>query len=1004
MAGKIIPETALAAVRDRESLFAFLRDHLRWPVAPEDTFTYTGPQLHGEAAARVEVSQIVPFTSNDPFLIMLAEFQSKFRRSDLREILRAIKAEIRTRGRYGDRSLEDIIFACATENYNGIRFAHFKEQEGRQPRMSVFGWDRDDVEATRTLRDINLRALYLPLDQGGQPDWNLGEDTWLGAWDVEAVTREFFREYREVFEKVEEMITRVKGDKRLFTQRLFNRLLFIQFLQKKRWLRFEGSTKYLPALFQAAKIRGENFYTDRLYWLFFYGLGTLTDSQFDSKETIDAGVPPERRGEVPYLNGGLFEMEDADDVCGAASIDNKAFELIIHGLFERYNFTVTESTPFDVEVAVDPEMLGKVFEELVTGRHETGSYCTPKPIVSFMCREALKGYLQSALPKESEEAVQRFVDEHDPEGLHDPEAALEALKRVRACDPACGSGAYLLGMLHELLDLRACLFAAKSLDPVTVYERKLEIIQNSLYGVDNDPFAVNIARLRLWLSLVVEYEGDSPPPLPNLDFKIEQGDSLTAPDPSGGKQPDIFRRQQMEEFHDLKGRYMVAHGTEKSALRRLIDELKEQICAWAHQGLDVTGFDWQVEFAEVMSDGGFDIVLANPPYVRQELIKDIKPALKRTYGDLYCGTADLYVYFYYRALQLLKQGGMLAFISSNKWFKAGYGEKLRKHLGEICAVRGITDFRDLPVFHATAYPMVFMAQKGGVKSSARLTIVTSLEPPYPDVAAVVATSGHDLPQAALTGSNWTFADRPVGMALQKVKSTGIPLVDYLGKPIYRGIVTGLNQAFVLDSRTREQLIRADPRSAQIIKRLVTGRDIRRWAVDEDDKWLIVTPIGVDIGGCPAVLAHLKKWQAELERRCDQGNYWWELRACDYYDEFQRPKIVFPDITRESRFAYEARGAYATNTTYFLPTADFYLLGLLNSKTVELFYRELSAQIRGGYLRFFRQYVEQIPIPKASEAERSAVAELVQKCIDAKGVGCKEWEREIDERVAGLYGL
>jgi len=170
----------------------------------------------------------------------------------------------------------------------------------------------------------------------------------------------------------------------------------------------------------------------------------------------------------------------------------------------------------------------KVFEELVTGRHETGSYYTPKPVVSFMCREALKGYLQTKLPGEALAAVEQFVDEHDPQGLHNPEAVLDALRRVKVCDPACGSGAYLLGMLHKLLDLRTCLFATRQLDSISVYERKLEIIQNNVYGVDIDPFATNIARLRLWLSLVVDFEGAKPLPLPNLDFKIEAGDSLNA--------------------------------------------------------------------------------------------------------------------------------------------------------------------------------------------------------------------------------------------------------------------------------------------------------------------------------------------------------------------------------------------------------------------------------------------------------------------------------------------
>ena len=165
-------------------------------------------------------------------------------------------------------------------------------------------------------------------------------------------------------------------------------------------------------------------------------------------------------------------------------------------------------------------MLGKIFEELVTGRHESGSYYTPKPVVAFMCREALKGYSKTSMPAEHEEALALFVDQNDPAQLRNPEAALHALRMVKVCDPACGSGAYLLGMMHQLLELRESLFAAHVADATKIYDRKLEIIQNNLYGVDLDPFAVNIARLRLWLSLIMDFEGEDPLPLPNLDFKI----------------------------------------------------------------------------------------------------------------------------------------------------------------------------------------------------------------------------------------------------------------------------------------------------------------------------------------------------------------------------------------------------------------------------------------------------------------------------------------------------
>lgn len=406
-------------------------------------------------------------------------------------------------------------------------------------------------------------------------------------------------------------------------------------------------------------------------------------------------------------------------------------------------------------MAVDPEMLGKVFEELVTGRHESGSYYTPKPIVSFMCREALKGYLKTQVSGEIPDAIEQFIDEHEPANLGNPEAILEALRRVRTCDLACGSGAYLLGMLHEILNLRQCLFATKGLDSKTIHQRKLEIIEHNLYGVDIDTFAVNIARLRLWLSLAVEYEGDNPPPLPNLKYKIEVGDSLIAPNPT---KTGTIRDELICQYQQAKARYLKAHlGGEKKKLEEEISGLKTQIALMTHGSSKVSGFDWAVEFAEVFANGGFDVVVANPPYVRQELITPLKPTLQKIYPAVYTGTADLYCYFYARALELLRPKGMLTFISSNKWFRAGYGEKLRKHIAENCQVHSITDFGSLPVFQsATAYPMVFIAQaESTLNGSIQFTKVKSLEPPYPDVLAIIRETGQVLPFNALNSTNWS---------------------------------------------------------------------------------------------------------------------------------------------------------------------------------------------------------------------------------------------------------
>lgn len=1026
----VIERDVLKDVRDRKSLFAFLENELHWAVESDDTFTYDISTLQGESTGRVDASQIVKFHEHDPFVILLAEFHRDFRRSMLREILKDLKRQMRQAGRFPGTELDDIILICTSRDYDEVRFAHFEEREGRQPALSVFGWDRHDTERTRTLREWNLHKLnYRPGMEPGE--WR---QQWLQAWDVAAVTRNFYETYERIFKSVEEQVEgpRTKEERRMFTQRLFNRLLFIQFLEKKGWLMFQGRNDYLPALFEQSLKKKENFYHDRLYWVFFDGLGRPGDIRSTRSDSELENI----RGNVPYLNGGLFEMEEGDER-GAVEIPNEAFDGILNDLFARYNFTITESAPDDVDVAVDPEMLGKVFEELVTGRHETGSYYTPRPIVAFMCREALKGYLGGKLAspggESGEDQVSQLVDHHDAGGITVQEARrlLRRLEEIRVVDPACGSGAYLLGMLHELftitrlLDTRADQYSARD-----DYARKLQIIQKNLYGVDIDPFAINIARLRLWLSLVVEYEGAEPEPLPNLDFKVEVGDSLIGPQFEDATQVDT-RRDLIDQFVRAKGAYLQEHDHDrKHELRLEIDLLRDRIRQWTHVGQPVRGFDWQVEFAEVFAGGrgGFDVVLANPPYIRQEAIlqqfgREYKDRfLKEAFPKLWSGTADIYVYFYVRAVELLREQGCLVFISSNKWFRADYGKKLRQHIAAHCRIQHITDFGDLPVFEsATAYPMIFSAQK--LRSPNQQPVFTqakSLEAPYPDVRLVVAQAGSRLPADAIQGEKWTLTDAETIAMLRRMEADSVPLRKYVDGKIYRGVLTGFNKAFVIDGKTRAELIAEDERSAEIIKPLAVGKDICRWHIRNRDRWLIFVRHGTNIGRYPAIRSYLADFRGDLEPRppgWDErkqgkwpgrkaGSYeWFEIQdSVAYHAAFEKPKIVYQEIATFQSFALAPGGLYLNNKVFLLPGQDLYLLGILNSSPSWQYLAGRCSLLQGGAYAMQTPYVSRTPVPVAAPTDCAPIEELVQKCLDAKGQDCEEWEREIDERVAHLYGV
>ena len=859
------------------------------------------------------------------------------------------------------------------------------------------------------------------LDRVGQADFSSLESI-HEAFSVDPVTKDFFKAYAELFRTAEASITLdwEPAQKTLYTQRFFNRLVFLTFLEHKGWLQFNGRTDYLRAMFEdywhndPDKRPEANFHRKRLNALFFWG---LNNPRGDERERAEYKLIKDLIGDVPYLNGGLFEKE-ADDETWFFS-DNLV-DRVLTDLIYRFNFTIAESTPVDVEVAVDPEMLGKMFEEMVTGRHETGSYYTPKPVVSFMCREAIKGYLHSSIPSEKPGSIQKFVDRADPAELGNPEAVLMALRTVKACDPACGSGAYLLGLLHELLDLRTALFASRHLDARTVYDRKLEIIQNNLYGVDIDPFAVSIARLRLWLSLIVDFEGGDPPPLPNLDFKIESGDSLTAPDPSGGLQPDLFRYNQVQRFLAKKNEHMTAHNgsAEKRALLDEINALRQEISAWAHPD-GAEGFDWVVDFAEIFApqlaegtlggklsgvinavpgqmelvarkrEGGFDLVLANPPYVRQELITselgaDYKESLKKLFPEAFVGTADLYVAFYARAHQLLRPDGVACFISSNKWLRAGYGEKLCQHLLDQQAFHLVVDFGELPVFQTAAtFPAIFLWQKRDRgKLPTQWAVVKDLDECYQEgIREHITRIAEALPATQFGKEKPRLVSRATASLHHNMEASGLTLGEYVDGDIYFGIKTGLNAALIIDRTTRDQFVEENPRNLEIIKPLLVGDNVRHYEIHYRDRYLIWTYIGVSIEDYPAVFNYLQKYQHQLMGRSDQGYHWWELRSCAYYDEMSGPKIIYPDIGNRARFCLDEHDYFVEATAFLIPKNNWFLLGVLNSTTA-LEYVKTKAAVLGdednaGRVRFKKQYMEKLPIPVASTIEQEAVAQNAQ---------------------------
>ena len=421
---------------------------------------------------------------------------------------------------------------------------------------------------------------------------------------------------------------------------------------------------------------------------------------------------------------------------------------------------------------------------------------------------------------------------------------------------------------------------------------------------------------------------------------------------------------------------------------------------------------------------GFDVVIGNPPYVRQEKIRHLKPTLKNQY-DCYTGTADLYVYFYERGFQMLREDGVLTYISSNKYFRSAYGKKLRDFLARQATLSQLIDFGDAPVFTSIAYPSIITASKAHAQDNHLRALNWEPGPSIDEFGTIFQTQGFTMPQDALTADGWRLTSPDALNLLQKLRNAGKPLREYVKGRFYSGIKTGLNEAFVVDKETQGKLIAEHPSSSEVLKPFLRGGDVKRWQVNFAEQYLIKIESSenrvhlwsgqvaaeaeqIFAAAYPAIYAHFEPFRERLIERHDQGKYFWELRACAYWEEFQQPKIIYPDIAQGTEFAFDDGGYFLGNTLYLLPTKEMWILGLLNSKAVFWFYTKTSTQIRGGFVRFIAQYVSQIPIPSIKPAQKALISKIVNQILDAKrtdpDADVSELENEIDQIVYLLYDL
>ncbi len=860
--------------------------------------------------------------------------------------------------------------------------------EGTRPTLRRMIIERDLPRRTAVQQVSNI---YWNIHDGASIRGALND-----AFNVERVTDEFFKEYKQVFDVTMERVQGFGDDddeterKKFFVQTLFNRLMFIYFLSRKGWLAFRGNKDYLKALwddYRSTAGENKNFYIDRLRLLFFAGLNNYRSEDLTSESESRRLI-----GEPPFLNGGLFDMTDLDTRSNVIIPDECISDMLVK-LFDRFNFTVMESSPFDIEVGVDPKMLGKVFEELVTGRHDSGSYYTPRPVVSFMCREALKSYLAGQTLDLSTEAIEKFVDEHDTRGitLAAAHSVGNALARITVVDPACGSGAYLLGMMQELVDLQTVLYNV-GVDSKSLYELKLGIIQRNIYGVDIDEFAVNIAMLRLWLSLSIEYEGEKPEPLPNLDFKIVCGDSLLGPDPSPGNYGDLFRHQVRtvaDRLADLKDKHMRESGPGKLALKGKVEAVENELReALSDSPRDSKAVDWRVQFAEVFNRGGFDVAIANPPYVNMVAMKDVdanyRALLKSTYSTAR-GGFDIFVPFMERGMQVLCPGALMAYITPNKLLAADYAKTLRSFMMVNTQLLSIIDCYETPIFNVSVYPVITVASKGrDIEFANPIKIYRGKggNDHTQEIAFDYSTSSS---MASQFGDLWSPFLAPDARELLPI----IEHCDLLGDVAEVSASATVSEAYEWQEAISNQGTSLHLLEPDRYRPFIVSGNIRRY---------------------------FHTWN---QSPVQYIKHRYEKPVLDIYHntirerrrhQIRRAKVVVSGMSRRPTSVFDETGIAAGKSTVLVIAADFeynaFMCGLLNSDIMRRIYLAMfgSLALAGGFLRFGAPQIRKLPVPKANETQRQEIAKLVWLCSNAEPAERDRCERETNRAVSVLFGL
>jgi len=879
------------------------------------------------------------------------------------------------------------------------------------------------------------------------------------AFSVEKLSKDFFQKYKDAYEDFVEFLTGKRYNRqgakyvelvvhpsnfqlrnlfgndekqaRDFCKRMMGRIVFLYFIQKKGWMAVEkdkkwgeGNPDYLYDLFKKSKHK-DDFYSQELVPLFFK---TLNNPNSESAKN---------EFRFPYLNGGLFD--DSQDIrFHKLALPENIFANLFE-TFNNFNFTIYEDAPDEHTVAVDPEMLGHIFENLLEDNKEKGAFYTPKEIVHYMCRESLKDYLianeeLNILDNDlAKTTIYKIIQQQDlsKEEIQYAEKnaykIIDALEQVKICDPAIGSGAFPMGLLQEIFNAQIYLQELKGFKKGTTDAQiKKHIIEESIYGVDIDAGAVDIARLRFWLSLVVDEL--EPQPLPNLSFKIVCANTLI---PLGKLKGDFGGTHDIAmELAQVRHDYFNASKEEKTALENKFTKLQKKLLTTAKEWVtkeDAAIYERLLEFSPFEDKScswfdawwmfgvkdGFDIVIGNPPYVQLQkdggkLAQLYQPIKYETFER----TGDIYSLFYEKGVQLLKEKGILCYITSNKWMRANYGASTRQFFAEKTYPLLLIDFGNVQVFETATVDtnILFLqnkpkARKQETKHTFAVRFTKDFDLANQSINDFINENGYHL--TALNQNSWVVGERDIYNIKEFIEEQGKPL-EHWDIEINYGVKTGLNEAFIIPKEVKEQLVTEDPKSIEILRPILRGKDISAWYPDFENYWLITTfpSLNIQIENYKAVKKYLltigkERLEQDGNGRKKTGNKWFETQdQISYWKNFEHPKIIYPNMTKYLPFVYDENEHFYSNDKSFILSGKKikYLTCFLNSKLFKYCFSDNFPELQGGTRELRKVFFDKVPVKQITDTEEIPFSKMVDYLVELK----KENSQEPTDQFMFIY--